>query len=123
MDDRGRARAALMAERRTATKRLADLRTQLAAIEGRGARVASEIGPARYLAELLGWDDGESAVKLISAILVLTIDPAAERQIVGPENRKQVSWGRRVESDLSQCFDSGTLCRPDASSKVSSKAM
>ena len=43
----------------------------------RGARVASEIGPARYLAELLGWDDGESAVKLISAILVLTIDPAA----------------------------------------------
>jgi hypothetical protein len=58
-----------MAERRTAAKRLADLRTQLAAIESRGARVASEIGPARYLAELLGWDDGESAVKLISAIV------------------------------------------------------
>jgi hypothetical protein len=75
MDDRARARAALMAERRTAAKRLADLRTQLGAIEGRGARVASEIGPARYLAELLGWDDGESAVKFISAILVLTIDP------------------------------------------------
>jgi hypothetical protein len=69
MDERARARAALMAERRAAAKRLADLRTPLAAIEGRGARVASEIGPARYLTELLGWDDGESSVKLISAIV------------------------------------------------------
>jgi hypothetical protein len=63
--------------RRAAAERLADLHVQLAATEGRRVRISAEIGPARYLAAVLGWDDGEAAVKLITGILVMTIDPAA----------------------------------------------
>ena len=77
LDEKAKTRAGLVAERRAATERLADLHVQLAAIEGRRVRISAEIGPARYLAAVLGWDDGEAAVKLITGILVMRIDPAA----------------------------------------------
>jgi hypothetical protein len=77
MDEKAKARAGLVAERRAAAERLADLHAQIAIIDGRRARIAAETGPARYVAQMLGWDDGETAVKLITGILVMTIDPAA----------------------------------------------
>jgi hypothetical protein len=47
----------------------------------RGHRTArrrrARLARARYLAELLRWGDAETAVKLITPLLVLTIDPSA----------------------------------------------
>jgi hypothetical protein len=77
VDDQAKKRSDLVTERRTVAARLADLRVQISAVESRRAKVAAEIGPARYLADLLGWGDGEAAVKLITLLLVLVIDPAA----------------------------------------------
>ena len=77
LDDKAKLRAGLVAERRAAAERLADLHVQIAIIDRRRARIAAETGPARYVAEVLGFADGETAVKLITAVLVLTIDPAA----------------------------------------------
>jgi hypothetical protein len=77
VDGQAKKRSDLVTERRTVAARLADLRVQVSAVEARRAQSAAELGPARYLAELLGWADGETAVKLITLLLVLVIDPAA----------------------------------------------
>jgi hypothetical protein len=77
VDDQAKKRSDLVTERRTVAAKLADLRVQVSALEARRAQIVAETGPARYLAELFGWGDGETAVKLIILLLVLVIDPAA----------------------------------------------
>jgi hypothetical protein len=77
VDDQAKKRSDLVTERRKLAGKLADLRVRVSAVESRRAQVAAEIGPARFLADLLGWGDGEAAVKLITLLLVLVIDPAA----------------------------------------------
>jgi hypothetical protein len=77
VSEQERGRADLVAQRQAVAAKLADLRVQVSALEGRRAQIAGEAGPARYFADLLGWGDGETAVKLITALLVLTIDPTA----------------------------------------------
>jgi hypothetical protein len=42
-----------------------------------GARVSAEAGPTLYLAKLFGSNDTEVVVRLITALLVLVLDPLA----------------------------------------------
>jgi hypothetical protein len=69
--------AALVAERRQAADRLADLKVQQASVDARHARGTAEAGPALYLAKLFGSNDTEAVVRLITAFLVLVLDPLA----------------------------------------------
>jgi hypothetical protein len=66
-----------VAERQQATERLADLKVQQANVDARRARVTAEAGPALYLAKLFGSNDTEGMVRLITALLVLVLDPLA----------------------------------------------
>jgi hypothetical protein len=77
VNEQERSRADLVSQRAATAQRLADLRVQYAAFEGRRTQIATEAGPALYIANLLGWGDGEAAVKLITLLLVMTIDPCA----------------------------------------------
>jgi hypothetical protein len=70
-------RAALLAERQQAAERLADLKVQEANVDAQRARVTAEAGPALYLAKLFGSNDTEAVVRLITALLVLVLDPLA----------------------------------------------
>jgi hypothetical protein len=70
-------RAALVAERQQAAGRLADLKVQQANVDAQRARVTAEAGPALYLAKLFGSNDTEAVVRLITALLVLVLDPLA----------------------------------------------
>jgi hypothetical protein len=72
-----RRRGDLVGQRDGAAHRLADLRVELAGVEARRARVAGEAGPAGYIANVLGWSDGEVAVRLVTLLLVMVIDPTA----------------------------------------------
>jgi hypothetical protein len=66
-----------MAERQQAAERLADLKVQQADVDAQRARVTAEAGPALYLAKLFGSNDTEAVVRLITALLVLVLDPLA----------------------------------------------
>jgi hypothetical protein len=77
VDDQAKMRADLVAMRAVTAVKLAGLRVQMADVEGRRGAAAAEIGPASYVATLLGMADGESAVRLIILLLVLVLDPAA----------------------------------------------
>jgi hypothetical protein len=70
-------RAALVADRQQAAERLADLKVQQANVDVQRARVTAEAGPALYLAKLLNVGDPEAMVRVITALLVLTLDPLA----------------------------------------------
>jgi hypothetical protein len=70
-------RAALVAERQQAADGLADLKVQQVNVDAQRARVTAEAGPAQYLAKLFGSDDTEAMVRLITALLVLVLDPLA----------------------------------------------
>jgi hypothetical protein len=50
---------------------------QQANVEAQRARVTAEAGPALYLAKMLGSDNTEAVVRLITALLVLVLDPLA----------------------------------------------
>jgi hypothetical protein len=89
--DQAQARAALVAQRQAAAGRLAALKVEQAGVELRRARVAGEAGSALYLARLFDSGDTEGAVRLITALLVLVLDPlailltiAASRQEIFP---------------------------------------
>jgi hypothetical protein len=66
-----------LAERQQTADRLGDLKVQQASVEARRARVTAEAGPALYLARLFGSNDTEAVVRLITALLVLVLDPLA----------------------------------------------
>jgi hypothetical protein len=71
------ARAGLVAERQQAAEHLADLKVQEANVDAQRARVTAEAGPALYLAKLFNVGDPEAMVRLITALLVLVLDPLA----------------------------------------------
>jgi hypothetical protein len=73
-----------VAERQQAAKRLPDLKVQQANIEAQRARVTAEAGLALYLAKLFDSNDTEAMVKLITALLVLVLDP-----LVAPDDRRR----------------------------------
>jgi hypothetical protein len=71
------ARAGLVVERQQAAERLADLKVQQVNVNAQRARITAEAGPALYLAKLFGSNDTEAMVRLITALLVLVLDPLA----------------------------------------------
>jgi hypothetical protein len=75
--DQSVVRADLIRQRQIAAENLGDLKVELSGIEAQRARVAGEAGPALYLARLFGSDDTESTVRIITALLVLVLDPLA----------------------------------------------
>jgi len=75
--DQSAPRAALVTQRERAAQTLGELKLQQAGIERARLRVANENGPAMFLARLFGSTDSEAAVRLITALLVLVLDPLA----------------------------------------------
>jgi hypothetical protein len=57
--------------------KLAALRAQEAEIDAQRQRLATEVGPALYLAALFGSDDIDRAIRLITLMLVMTLDSLA----------------------------------------------
>jgi hypothetical protein len=50
---------------------------QEAHVDAQRARITAEAGPALYLATLFGSNDTKAVVRLITALLVLVLDPLA----------------------------------------------
>jgi hypothetical protein len=86
--DQAKSRADLVAQRQAVAERLADLRVEQASIEARRGRVASDAGPALYLAKLVGSNDSESMVRLITALLILVLDPLAVLLAIAASRRE-----------------------------------
>lgn len=87
--DQSRGRGDLVAQRRAAAERLSDLRVEQADVEARRVRVASESGPALYLAKLFGSDNTEGMVRLITVLLVVVLDPLAVLLTIAASRRRR----------------------------------
>jgi hypothetical protein len=87
--DQQQARAALVAQRQAAAERLAALKVQQAEIEAQRVRIAADAGPARYLAQLFGSNDTEGAIRMITALIVFTLDPLAVLLAIAASRRDQ----------------------------------
>ena len=71
-------RDALIAKpRRSSFPICPSVKVQQANVEAQRARITAEVGPALYLAKLFGSNDTEAVVRLITALLVLVLDPLA----------------------------------------------
>jgi len=78
-DQRRRERADIAAERQRESQALANLQIEKAKIDAQRRRAEAEVGPIRYLAELIGIPatDLERAVRLLTLALVAVLDPMA----------------------------------------------
>jgi hypothetical protein len=78
-DQRRRERADIAAERQRESQVLASLQIDKARIDAQRRRAEAEVGPVRYLAELVGVPatDFERAVRLLTLALVAVLDPMA----------------------------------------------
>ncbi|WP_316168914.1 MULTISPECIES: hypothetical protein [unclassified Bradyrhizobium] len=78
-DQKRRERADIAAERKRESQALASLQIEKAKIDAQRRRAEAEVGPIRYLAELLGIPatDFERAVRLLTLALVAVLDPMA----------------------------------------------
>lgn len=74
-----RRRAELSASRRAASDKLVQLYSERALIEARLKRAAAEVGPIRYLAQLIGGQDVdlEKAVQRLILVITFVLDPLA----------------------------------------------
>jgi hypothetical protein len=87
VQDQGHSRADLIQQRAATAQGLADLRVPQAAIEAQRARVAAEVGPALCLAKLFGSEDTKGAMRPITALLVLVLDPLAVLLMIAASRR------------------------------------
>jgi hypothetical protein len=77
-DQRRRERADIAAERQRESQAFASLQIEKAKIDAQRRRAEAEVGPIRYLAELVGTvTDFERAVRLLTLALVAVLDPMA----------------------------------------------
>jgi hypothetical protein len=78
-DQKRRERADIAAERQRESQALASLQIEKARIDAQRRRAEAEVGPIRYLAELVGTPatDPERAVQLLTLALVAVLDPMA----------------------------------------------
>jgi hypothetical protein len=78
-DQKRRERADITAERQRESQALASLQIEKAKIDAQRRRAEAEVGPIRYLAELVGIPatDYERAVRLLTLALVAVLDPMA----------------------------------------------
>jgi hypothetical protein len=78
-DQKRRDRADIVAERQREGRALASLQIEKAKIEAQRRRAEADVGPVRYLAELIGTPaiDLERPVRLLTLALVVVLDPMA----------------------------------------------
>ena len=78
-DQKRRERAEIAAERQREAQALGSLQIEKAKIDAQRRRAEAEVGPVRYLAELVGipTTDLERAVRLVTLALVAVLDPMA----------------------------------------------
>ncbi|WP_244425567.1 DUF4407 domain-containing protein [Bradyrhizobium sp. STM 3843] len=78
-DQKRRERADIVAERQREGQALASLQIEKAKIEAQRRRAEADVGPVRYLAELMGMPatDLERPVRLLTLALVAVLDPMA----------------------------------------------
>jgi hypothetical protein len=74
--DQGPARAKLTGELQLAETALANLRIEKARVDGERMAVEAELGPVRYLANLLGSTD-EATMRYFILVVAVLLDPAA----------------------------------------------
>jgi hypothetical protein len=72
-----KARAGLVDERKREAGTLAALKSERAALTAEGRRIETEAAPIRYVAELVGVDSDERAIRCLIALMVLCCDPLA----------------------------------------------
>ena len=78
-DQKRRERAEITAERQREAQLLGSLQIEKAKIDAQRRRAEAEVGPVRYLAELVGMPatDLERAVRLVTLALVAVLHPMA----------------------------------------------
>jgi len=78
-DQKRRERAEIAAERQREAQALASLQIEKARIDTQRRRAEAEVGPVRYLADVVGMPatDLERAVRLVTLALVAVLDPMA----------------------------------------------
>jgi hypothetical protein len=78
-DQKRRDRAEIVAARQYEAQALANLRVEKAKADAERRRAEADVGPVRYLAELIGMpaSDLERAVRLLTLALVAVLDPMA----------------------------------------------
>jgi hypothetical protein len=78
-DQKRRDRADIVAERQREGQALASLQIEKAEIEAQRRRAEADVGPVRYLVELIGTPatDPERPVRLLTLALVAVLDPTA----------------------------------------------
>jgi hypothetical protein len=78
-DQKRRERAEITAERQREAQALGSLQIEKAKIDAQRRRAEAEVGPVRYLAEVVGMPatDLERAVRLVTPALVVVLDPMA----------------------------------------------
>ena len=96
-DHQQRARSELAAARQREARMLAELHGQKARLDARRRHLAAEVGPIRYLAQLIGGADAdlEHAVRLLTLAIVLVLDPLAVALLLASG-----SGSRRKEADV-----------------------
>ena len=78
-DQKRRERADIVAERQRQVPALSNLQIEKARIDAQRRRAEADVGPLRYLAELMGTPatDLERPVRLLTLALVAVLDPMA----------------------------------------------
>ena len=78
-DQKRRDRADIVAARQREARTLASLQIEKAKIDAERRRAEADVGPVRYLAELIGTPatDLERPVRLLTLVLVAVLDPMA----------------------------------------------
>lgn len=109
-----KARARQKAERDSIDKELqannekiSKLNAEILPLKMKNSEVEAKLGPIKYVAELFGWEDANSAVRLVIMILMFAFDPLAivmllSAQITFDELSKEKKARKQKEQDSSK---------------------
>ncbi|WP_315719746.1 MULTISPECIES: hypothetical protein [unclassified Bradyrhizobium] len=127
-DQKRRERADIVAERRRESQALANLQIEQANIDAQRRRAEAEVGPVRYLAELLGIPatDFERAVKLLTLALVAVLDPMAVALLLAAGVHARRGGGILAHAECHNLFPegeaTGTECAPGGTNEGLSRS-
>jgi hypothetical protein len=86
--DQSRARAELVGQRQSASKKLVGLKVQRDAVAGEGRQIEVDVGPIKYLATLIGATDDQT-LRASILIVSLILDPAAVLLMLAASYRRR----------------------------------
>jgi hypothetical protein len=102
-DQKRRDRADIVAERQREAQALARLQIEKAKIDAQRRRAEADVGPVRYLAELIGTPatDLERPVRLLTLALVAVLDPMAVALLLAAGTRTtRAGWMAPEQDDV-----------------------